>query len=515
MLLLLLGCSSSTFLCVWREAPPSVPQDGRPSLHATPGVFEAQAWLGESRLVEVQLHNLGDGDLHIQELVPGPGLSLESSGDLGLAPAESSWLQLRWTFDQLGGSESFLEIHSDDLEQSVLVLPFYSEVDGPQLSARVDELEPLVLGCSGATWLVLDNLGNTELTVSDLELPEELALAWEVELPLLLEPDQTWATELIWTPLDHGPWTGELRVHSDDPLAPQTQVRIEGRTSPADRSERFELEAYQVDILLSRDWSCSHCWHAVSSTGWADEPDLVDDFLSDLGERGIDYRMAITLRGACLPVDPMFVDPTTSLHERLGILDEQHCQSWSGTSYCDSYGGDTESPLAMMRGTVALDAPGACNEGLLRDEADLVLIAVSDEPDQSPGYWMEHAEALIQAAGEGDLNAYSLAGVVDGCKAWEPMGVWQELIDRVGGQAFDLCKDDQRPSWERLAEGVDAQSRRIYLEGRPQAETLVVLLDGQALEAWSYDPTDNTVVLDERPARGDLEVRYAEDGACF
>ena len=46
-------------------------------------------------------------------------------------------------------------------------------------------------------------------------------------------------------------------------------------------------------------------------------------------------------------------------------------------------GNNAERPFALMEAALDQDDSGACNEGLLRPGADLVLIGVGDEPEQS------------------------------------------------------------------------------------------------------------------------------------
>src|SRR5690606_7269303 len=137
--------------------------------------------------------------------------------------------------------------------------------------------------------------------------------------------------------------------------------------------------------------------------------------------------------------------------------------TFSCAAHVGTYGDGNERPMeAMLAATsAALNDPGGCNEGFLRDDAILVVTFITDEEDnmKSPGDPQAWYDALV-ANKNGNADAVSVLGLFgDGDL---PNGICQPLQNDVGaepaprlrefvelfgdrGVAGSICADDYIP----------------------------------------------------------------------
>jgi hypothetical protein len=85
-------------------------------------------------------------------------------------------------------------------------------------------------------------------------------------------------------------------------------------------------------------------------------------------------------------------------------------------------GDSSERPMAAMTEAVgpALNGPGGCNSGFLRDDAVLVITIITDEEDQSPGNpagWYQNV--IAQKAGDG--SGVAVLGLINDTGAGNPI----------------------------------------------------------------------------------------------
>ena len=197
------------------------------------------------------------------------------------------------------------------------------------------------------------------------------------------------------------------------------------------------------------------------------------------------------------------------------------------------------SGSGIEQGLAAIDAAltppladdPAANAGFLRQDARLVVIAVSDEDDQSPQSLPFYVDFLGNLKGFHNADLVSLSSVVGYDEATgQPAACgtaaggqalagdrYVSVTRQTGGIARSICATD----WSGLVDdlGLSAFGGRsaFYLTREAVASSLVVRVDGQAVgrPAWAYDATSNAVVFaaGSVPAPGAiLDVDY--DTAC-
>ncbi len=169
---------------------------------------------------------------------------------------------------------------------------------------------------------------------------------------------------------------------------------------------------------------------------------------------------------------------------------------------------------------VELSDAGECNEGLLRDEALLHAIFLSDEDDNSPGwdsgdadYWKAYTEPIIDRKDDASLVTFSaIAGPVpDGCTGAEPGIGYAEAVDESAGEFLSIC-DDWYDQVDVLAE--TSVTRKVFpLEGEPYVDSISVSVNGiPRMEGWAYRDEQNAVVFSaDPPTSGDVvQIFYDE-----
>ena len=166
---------------------------------------------------------------------------------------------------------------------------------------------------------------------------------------------------------------------------------------------------------------------------------------------------------------------------------------------------------------------GGLNEGFLRDEAKLYIIAVSDEEDQSRGPVGLYEDVFRQIKGIGNRDLISFSAITglgrnQGCEA-QRGSRYMELAANLGGVTQDICAGNWRASMRALGLDTFAYRTSFALSRRPRAETIQVRVGGRAIgrgqqggqDGWVYNRADNSVVFNPTavPARGtQIEIEY-------
>lgn len=156
---------------------------------------------------------------------------------------------------------------------------------------------------------------------------------------------------------------------------------------------------------------------------------------------------------------------------------------------------------------------GECNEGLIRGNASLHAVFLSDENDDSPGsadgdpdYWQTYVDQLVARKGSAAAVTLSaIAGPVpEGCSGADPgYGYW-EATQATGGEFISLC-EDWPDAVDLLATAAVTESR-FPLSAVPRIETLEVQVDG-VLDTtdWVYDSAGNYVeFVQDLPTSGQV-----------
>jgi hypothetical protein len=190
-----------------------------------------------------------------------------------------------------------------------------------------------------------------------------------------------------------------------------------------------------------------------------------------------------------------------------------------------SYGSNPERAFMLMQNAVDESQAGGCNEGLIRADAGLALIGVSDEREQSfDGYLTYVSSMQSLKADPSTVVFFGIGGdYPDGCDDAEAYTGMYEATVETGGELYSICTNDWDSMMNDLGESVSAvgsvgANGRFPLQDVPIEETLEVQVNGSTVTSgWVYDAGSNAVEFDavDAPAVGaTVDVAYALKSDC-
>jgi hypothetical protein len=183
-----------------------------------------------------------------------------------------------------------------------------------------------------------------------------------------------------------------------------------------------------------------------------------------------------------------------------------------------------EKGIEFSYNATASSAYAGPGSDFFRDDATLVIIYVSDEPDYSTGGWSAYTSHFSSLKDSDRLAMISIIGdYPSGCSyAGPPARTIQygagyyDITNYFGGEVLSLCATDWGSQMEDLAETVSSRRTFGLSESDPIEDTIEVYVNGQLVTGtWAYDSADNDVTFNEgeEPEPGDtIEIIYATWG---
>lgn len=188
-----------------------------------------------------------------------------------------------------------------------------------------------------------------------------------------------------------------------------------------------------------------------------------------------------------------------------------------------SFGDREEQGLLAMELAISDDLLNGANAGLVRDSADLAVIVLSDEDDQSPDAPSDYVSTLRSFKGEGRSRLSAVVGQLpEGCAspyaAADAAERYLEVATSTEGVQASICREDFGDTMKALALNALGLQDTFVLGHVPEPTTIEVRLDGvllheRAENGWTYDAGQNAVVLDGFAVPGPgqaIEIRYFE-----
>jgi hypothetical protein len=283
------------------------------------------------------------------------------------------------------------------------------------------------------------------------------------------------------------------------------------------RRETFvQVDPEPVDVL----------WVVDTSGSMADEQQALAEhfpqFAAFFEESGLSFHMGVT------STDVLEDDTEGSLDGRLmghpGVLtdateDLANAFAERALMGITPMHSDEKGLHAAYVAAGALAEPGQPNAGLVRDEANLAIVIISDEPDystigeaDSASFIGAEAFATWLDARKGDPARSSLSGVVGvpeegspgGCDLSEDAahGGWSgalrgdgylEAIAATEGMLQSICEDDWAEVLARMGLVIAGLHESFSLSDAVDPQTLVVRVDGHEVGDWEFLPEKNAV----------------------
>ena len=301
-----------------------------------------------------------------------------------------------------------------------------------------------------------------------------------------LQPGAMDTLDVMFEPEALGAQPASIEVNTNHPsypllTQPTTGTGVSGGQGGDQYTQAINEE---VDIVWVIDNSCSmmddQAYLASNAT----------DLLDYLTVNGVDYQMGV-------------VTTDTGALQGYGIMDPSTpnvATELASTVQVGTNGSGMEQPFLYGYEAVTspLTDPGGSNEGLVRPNAGLALIVLTDEEDGSPGNpatWVSNYQALKADPSRVIVNG--IYGGSNGCPGAMAAPDIASVISGTNGVDVSICDVDWLPVLSQIPALVTGLSDTFVLSGVPIDGTIDVYVDGiQAQTGWLYDPVLNAIVFD-------------------
>lgn len=377
----------------------------------------------------------------------------------------------------------------------------------PQLSISPNPLNMGTVnkGCDRENQLTLTNVGTSELTITQIAHTGEGYDIAPPSLPITLAVGGTAPVGITFTPDAERAYNGTLSVTSDELIRTREAFQTAEGHIPTSYVDRFEIPSDpETDILFFVDPSASMA---------DDQEQLANNFLTFVG--------SIATYSSNWQV--MVVNSDDGCGSEVLTIDTPDYQGKfaAAVSGGDPNGRYAEAGLIVSQMALEQTGDGQCNDGFLRPNALLHIIAVSDEPEQSPYDWTTYIDWFRSLKSNPEHVKFSaVAGPLPSGCDWggntASAGTgYNEAVAATGGVFLPLCS-----SWaDSVQELADATitEKRFKLSVEPYVPSIVVEVDGVVSNQWTYDETTNEVVFRDgfEPHEGQvIDVAYDEPLTC-
>ena len=463
--------------------------------------------LGESTTLPVTIINRGNATLYVERASPeGTGAFTVPNVMLPLEVPAGGEQVVDIVYTAAGVDVGSIEFGSTDPDSPAVSLALSGEAAFPQLDTNPGSLQMgRVVRCGEAIDEVeLINVGEADLTVTELSV---VGAGWSLSesdaLPLTLAPAASSPVLVRFSPLEDGDAIGSLFVTSNDPRT-LVEVPLGARG-----------EGYAVDERAETHIQPGGPYDGVDIVFFIDQSASMDDERQLLGDRFGELVDELNALGLSWQAGVVSDDDGCT---NTGIIRDSHADAV--TRFQEGLIGDwgwfAESGLTVASQALQAASPGGCNEGLLREDALPLVVAVADEADQSEGGWLPHVYDMTEAAPGVIVNAV-VGPVPDGCETAEPGTGYADAVRWSGGVSDSVCD----PDWVNLFEDLGGLAAgeptdTFPLEAPPEDGSLVVLVDGvPTTDGWTYEPDLQAVVFDEMPAGGTIiDLQYIISSEC-
>lgn len=376
-------------------------------------------------------------------------------------------------------------------------------------------------------------------------------------LPLSLPRGESTTIEVAYVPTTEGGASGALRIPTGPEGAEVTVIPLEGSgTTLMPIVEAFDQPANpRTDFLVVLDTSGSMWDH--NDTVAPNRAGLVDAIATS-----VDYRIAVTptlfYDYYCEGLDTLGLamcsehglaghNTTCPGNERF-LTPETEAPATKLACATNTWGVIPQETFSPFRPRSNLEAPMAAawrffsqenlsdparNGGIIRDDADLHVVIVSDARDLSPPPLDLYVNFFRDLKGPGRASRVrvSAVGEMPGTCVSEhvPLGngvPLPDVVDAMSGQWGFICEPDWTPFWTAIAEDALQQKRRFYLSGAADPATLSVCVRATGLDDpvcapasagvdYTYDADERMLVFEPGSVPPDgarVEVTY--EPAC-
>ena len=259
----------------------------------------------------------------------------------------------------------------------VELLRLEGNATAPVIGIEASRKEATPVGCSQVLDVIVNNEGSETLEVSSAELTSgnDYSLSQELDWPLSVSPGEKTAVPVqfspMWISAAEDQRNDTLSVNSNDPLFPAMTLGFENVAYWGSVPDEGFVYApgMEMDLLFVVDTDgVMSIYNERASTG-------LGSFVESLFQANVDLQASIVSHsGTCPSTSPSWASSDDGASEILDLLEDGF----------DAPGGFGSSALAEHAVNVLEnDVPGGCLDGFLRNNAELHIVVVAGEANDS------------------------------------------------------------------------------------------------------------------------------------
>ena len=480
---------------------------------------------------KIRISNVGTGKLVLgtPALKFGSNYSLSTLASVSLDPNTSVELEVEYSPTSYKSDVDEISIISNDPVDPVQLVNIEGWGSAPQLeiSPSPHDFGLEYLECSSEEVIDMKNIGDTDLTITDIEyftsFPSHFSIDRDLvvngQFPWVIPPGFLNSVYVEYKPSEDTIDSAFLRVHSDDPVSPQALSYQYGQGDYyASVTDTFtQQNVVKSDILFVIDNSCSMgSWQTHVASNFS-------SFFNVFVNSGVDYHIGIITTD-----DPTFVASVIDTSTYNPVFE------FTQSAQVGVYGSGAERGLDMAYESLAPGGDAALGGSFSRPDAKLAIIFVSDEPDSSYKWGSvpsDYSGFFTSSKSDPSLSVSHAVGgdCPSGCSL-QTLNSWgnaynqyascaddyDDVVSDMNGTFLSLCDTDWGLKMETLAKD-SLLLTHFTLSDYPIENTLEVQVDGIVTGNWSFDPLLNTVIFDAAhvPVAGSIiDIDYNILGGC-
>lgn len=358
---------------------------------------------------------------------------------------------------------------------------------------------------SGPQTITISNVGEGDLVVSSVEPAGSGSSAFDVAVPggvpFTLAAGESVDASVTFTPTAWVTYTPSVSIGSNDPDEPEVGVELDGYgAEDATYEESFEQDYHELlDVV----------WVVDNSGSMSDDLRTVSanfsSFIQVFADLDTDWQIAVVTTDMDDPNDSGRIQGpliTPDMDDPIGEFVAQVDQGSSGSG--------SEQGFSAVQAALTDPLLTGYNAGILRDDAALAVVVISDEDDSS---FTSASSFSSWLSGLKSDEAYTTFSAI--CEDFLiSCYKYGEAADTTGGIVGDIASTDYITVLEDISMTSAGLTVSFDLAYEPSdlSRTEVISggveIDQDSTNGWTYDATDNAIVFhgDAIPAPGETGV---------
>tara|TARA_B100001093_G_scaffold520343_1_gene614869 strand:- start:1359 stop:2945 length:1587 start_codon:yes stop_codon:yes gene_type:complete len=462
----------------------------------------------ESGLATFAVINAGDEELIISQpelVTSNDKFSLDSDleENYTISPGETLEFVVYYEPKTFESNTGLIRFVTNDEDENQYELPVSGFGDAPVMTVTPETFDygQISIGCDNEERITIRNDGNISLTIENITQmvtqPQDIIMEmgslpappWE------LLPGQEVDFLVSYIPVDISYDESIIRIEGNDPVLPVKEVIQYGDG---------DVEHWYTQTHVQEEIALLDVIFVVDNSG------SMNVFQQELGNQMSSFMYVFNASGADYHLAAITTDEARFIYfDGLTWIDKSHPHpiAWMQNviSSISTTGSGMEKGIEMAK--YALEGDGAPGNGFYREDATMVIIYVSDEPDHSSGGYGSYTSFFDGFKASPDLmRQFAVIGdYPSGCQfPWMSShrnvffgSGYYHMTQRYNGDWYSICATDWGQQMQNLATTVT--TRKIFpLDAHdPIEQTISVSVNGQLTNNWVYDVGINAVIFDD------------------